>query len=187
MEILNSYKILDLIPYFNNDGITTFSKRKEGNFDNPDGVFGAKYPAEEIEKYLTKGILEYNGIPFKVNIEGNDNLICSGQKIEFNNIIGEKLYILGSSEHGSYKEKFIIEYTDGTIDENEWSYSDWCQNPIFGEEVVLNTVYRYNGMGIKENLNPKIYLNTFKLKNKSIKYIYLPKKPTMHIFSISIK
>ncbi|WGS65089.1 hypothetical protein [Marinitoga aeolica] len=187
METLDDYKIVNLNQYFNNDGITTFSKRKEGNFDNPDGVFGAKYPAEEIQKYLKNNILMYDNIPFKIKLEGNDNLVCSGQKIEFNNIEGKKLYILGSSEHGNYSEKFFIEYSDGNIEEKILNFSDWCQNPIYNEDIAIDTIYRYNGIGIKENLNPKIYLNSFNLNGKKIKNIYLPKKPTMHIFAITIR
>ncbi|KAF2956708.1 hypothetical protein [Marinitoga sp. 38H-ov] len=184
---IDNYYILDLDNVFNNDGITSFSQRKEGNFDNPDGVFGAKYPSEEIEKLLSNNILEFRNIPFKIKIKSNDNLVCAGQKLELNNLKGEKLYILGSSEHGSYQEKLLIEYADGDIQEELLSFSDWCQQPIFKETIVIDTIYRYNGIGVKENLNPKIYLNTFDLKNKKIKNIYLPKKPTMHIFAITIK
>ena len=189
LEVINleDFKIINLNNIFNNDGITTFSKKREGNFDNPDGVFGAKYPAEEITKNLSENTLYYNNIPFKLKIKNNDNLVCAGQKLEFNNLEGNILYILGSSEHGSYQGKLLIEYIDGEIQEEFLSFSDWCQNPIFGEEIVIDTLYRYNGIGIKENLNPKIYLNTFTLKNKTIKDIFLPKKPTMHIFAITIK
>ncbi|KLO24676.1 MULTISPECIES: hypothetical protein [unclassified Marinitoga] len=183
----DNYYIANLDNIFNNNGIVEFSERKEGNFDNPDGVFGAKYPAEEIEKYLSNNILKYNNILFKIKIQGLDNLIAVGQKLELKNIIGNTLYILGSSDHGNYQAKLIIEYTDGTLQEEILSFSDWCQQPIFNENIVIDTKYRYNGIGIKENLNPKIYLNKFLLKNKKIKYIYLPKKPTMHIFAITIK
>ncbi|GAB6188611.1 hypothetical protein JCM30566_03500 [Marinitoga arctica] len=184
---IDEHILVDLSNAFNNDGITYFSERKEGNFDNPDGVFGAKYPAEKIEKYLSNSILRYNNIPFRILIDGLDNIVTSGQKLEFDNIIGKKLYILGSSEHGNYQGKIIIEYENGDLQEELLSFSDWCQNPVFGEEIVIDTIYRYSGIGIKENLNPKIYINEFKLKNKKIKNIYLPKKPTMHIFAITIK
>jgi len=184
---IDNYSIIDLDNVFNNDGITSFSNRREGNFDNPDGVFDAKYPSEEIIKELSNNFIKYNDIPFKIKIEGNDNLVCAGQKLEINNTKGQKLFILGSSEHGNYQEKILIEYIDGEIQEELLSFSDWCQSPIYGENIVIDTIYRYNGLGIKENLNPKIYLNTFDLKNKELKNIFLPKKPTMHIFAITIK
>jgi hypothetical protein len=184
---IDNYSILDLDNVFNNDGITSFSNRREGNFDNPDGVFGAKYPSEEIIKELSNNFIKYNDIPFKIKIDGNDNLVCAGQRLEINNTKGQKLFILGSSEHGNYQEKILIEYIDGEIQEELLSFSDWCQSPIYGENIVIDTIYRYNGLGIKENLNPKIYLNTFDLKNKELKNIFLPKKPTMHIFAITIK
>ncbi|AEX86436.1 hypothetical protein Marpi_2061 [Marinitoga piezophila KA3] len=180
-------KILELNKIFNNNGIVKFSERKEGNFDNPDGIFGAKYPAEEIGKVLKNGYLEYEDILFKINIDGKDNIICSGQELKFENLKGNKIYILGSSEHGSYIGKIVIEYNDGTTQIEELKFSDWCQQPVFNEKIVVDTIYRYNSLGIKENINPKIFLNIFTLKNKEIKSIYLPKIPTMHIFAITIK
>lgn len=190
-EKINGSSVLNLYELFNNDGIVNFANRKSGNFDNPDGVLGAKYPAEEIQKLLENDIyyFENEDVYFKFKIDGEDNVICTSQEIYLKNdfFTSSSLYVVGSCDHGNYEGDLTIVYNDETSEQKNLSFSDWCQEPAFGETVLMNFDYRYNNLGIKENINPKLFLIKIPLKETPIKSIILPNIPTMHIFAISLK
>ncbi|POZ90733.1 hypothetical protein AD60_05815 [Petrotoga sp. SL27] len=183
--------LLNIEELFNNDGIVSFSNRKSGNFDNFDGIIGAKYPAEELTKHLVNNLLFYEkeDVYFKIKIDRNDNLILTSQVINLKNI--EKkfdyMYIVGASDHGNYTGKILILYQDGSSQEVNIAFSDWCQSPIYGETIFLEFGYRYDSLGITENINPKMYLLKIPLKSVPLQSIFLPQIPTMHIFAISLK
>ena len=191
IQKINESYVLNLDELFNNDGIVNFSSRKSGNFDNFEGVIGAKYPAEEIQKLLEKDIyyFENEDVYFKFKIEGKDNLICTSQELYLKGFgqIANYLYIIGSSDHGNYESTLTIVYEDGLVEEQQITFSDWCQQPFYGEEVLMELGYRYDSLGNKENINPKLYLLKIPLRNMPINSIYLPQIPTMHIFAISAK
>lgn len=190
-EKINESYMLNLDELFNNDGIVNFSNRKSGNFDNPDGVLGAKYPAEEIQKLLENDIYHFENedVYFKFKIDGEDNVICTSQEIHLKNdfFTSSFLYVVGSCNHGNYEGELTIVYNDETSEQKNLSFSDWCQEPAFGETVLMKFDYRYNNLGIKENINPKLFLIKIPLKETPIKSIILPNIPTMHIFAISLK
>ncbi len=85
---INNSFLLDIEELFNNDGIVSFSERKSGNFDNYDGIIGAKYPVEELIKHLTNNMFFYEkeNVYFKFKIDGNDNLILTSQVINLKDI-----------------------------------------------------------------------------------------------------
>ncbi|MBL5980836.1 hypothetical protein NAAC61_01280 [Petrotoga sp. 8T1HF07.NaAc.6.1] len=186
----NSF-LLTIEELFNNDGIVSFSDRKSGNFDNYDGIIGAKYPSEELIKYLTNNVFFYEkeDVYFKFKIDGKDNLILTSQVINLKDIekISDYMYIVGASDHGNYTGKVMILYQDGSTQEVNIAFSDWCQTPIYGETVLLEFGYRYDSLGITENINPKMYLLKIPLKSTPVQSIFLPQIPTMHIFAISLK
>ncbi len=97
------------------------------------------------------------------------------------------LYIVGSCDHGNYEGYLTIVYSDETIEENRIAFSDWCQDPAYGETILMEFDYRYDNLGIKENITTRLYLNKIVLKEKPIKSIFLPQIPTMHIFAITLK
>jgi len=186
----NSF-LFDIEELFNNDGIVSFSDRKSGNFDNYDGIIGAKYPAEELIKHLTNNVFFYEkeDVYFKFQIDGKDNLILTSQVINLKNIekTFDYMYIVGASDHGNYTGKVMILYQDGSSQEVDIAFSDWCQSPIYGETILLEFGYRYDSLGITENINPKMYLLKIPLKSVPVQSIFLPQIPTMHIFAISFK
>jgi len=191
IENVNGSYLLNLEELFNNDGIVNYTNRKSGNFDNFDGVIGAKYPAEEFLKQLDNNVFyfEKEDAYFKFKTEGTDNLICTSQEIylENFNVCPSYLYVVGSCDHGNYEGYLTIVYSDETIEENRIAYSDWCQEPAYGETILMEFGYRYDNLGIKENITTRLYLNKIPLKGKTIKSIYLPQIPTMHIFAITLK
>lgn len=177
---------VDLSEVFNNDGIVDFKNRREGNFDNPEGVFGAKYSQEEIEKKNAEGYILSGTVPFFIQTTTKDNVVCTGQELLFEKPVYAKyMYIAGSCDHGSYESKLTVQYEDKNSSEFNLKFSDWCQEPIYGESTLLNGIYRYTSLGIKENINPKIFIQKIELSSKGTERIYLPKSPTMHIFAIT--
>ena len=104
---------------FNNDGIVDYANRKSGNFDNFDGVIGAKYPVEELQKKLDNNVFyfEKEDVYFKFKTEGVDNLICTSQEIYLKNfdVSPSNLYIVGSCDHGNYEGYLTIVYSDETM------------------------------------------------------------------------
>ncbi|HPX15943.1 MAG TPA: hypothetical protein PL068_05165 [Petrotogaceae bacterium] len=177
---------VDLSEVFNNDGIVDFKNRREGNFDNPEGVFGAKYSQEEIEKKKAEGYILSGTVPFFIQTTTKDNIVCTGQELLFDKPVYAKyMYIAGSCDHGSYESKLTIQYEDKSSSEVDLKFSDWCQEPIYGESTLLNGKYRYTSLGIKENINPKIFIQKIELSPKGTERIYLPKSPTMHIFALT--
>jgi hypothetical protein len=188
---INNSFLLDIEELFNNDGIVSFSERKSGNFDNYDGIIGAKYPVEELIKHLTNNMFFYEkeNVYFKFKIDGNDNLILTSQVINLKDIekTFDYMYIVGASDHGNYTGKILILYQDGSSQEVDIAFSDWCQPPIYGETVLLEFGYRYDSLGITENINPQMYMLKIPLKSVPVQSIFLPQIPTMHIFAISLK
>lgn len=191
IEKVNESYLFNLEELFNNDGIVDYANRKSGNFDNFDGVIGAKYPVEELQKKLDNNVFyfEKEDVYFKFKTEGVDNLICTSQEIYLKNfdVSPSNLYIVGSCDHGNYEGYLTIVYSDETIEENRIAFSDWCQDPAYGETILMEFDYRYDNLGIKENITTRLYLNKIVLKEKPIKSIFLPQIPTMHIFAITLK
>ncbi|MFN3284612.1 MAG: hypothetical protein ACK40Q_10315, partial [Pseudothermotoga sp.] len=71
------YLLLNLEQLFNNDGIGTRENR--ANFDNLGGVLGSYYPAELLEE----GVIRVGQIPFRIKLDGKDNVRTNFQKITF--------------------------------------------------------------------------------------------------------
>lgn len=191
IEKINKSYLLNLEELFNNDGIVDFANRKSGNFDNFEGVIGAKYPAEEIQKLLNNNLFyfEKEDVYFKFKIEEKDNLICTSQELYLKNFNASPsyLYVVGSCDHGNYEGHLTIVYSDETVEQNRIAFSDWCQEPVYGETIIMEFGYRYDNLGIKENITTRLYLNKIPLKGKPIKSIYFPQIPTMHILAITLK
>ncbi|HQO13399.1 MAG TPA: hypothetical protein PK741_09980, partial [Petrotogaceae bacterium] len=111
---------------------------------------------------------------------------CTGQELLFEKPVYAKyMYIAGSCDHGSFESKLTVQYEDKNSSEFNLKFSDWCQEPIYGESTLLNGIYRYTSLGIKENINPKIFIQKIELSPKGTERIYLPKSPTMHIFALT--
>ncbi|AKI98280.1 hypothetical protein [Kosmotoga pacifica] len=179
------YFLIDLSPFYNNNGIVNASHRREGNFDNIQGIVGASYPMEEVQKSISGERLRIDGIPFLFSDKGKDNLRTQKQHFEID-LKAQELWVLGSSDHGDYTGELIIQYKNGQQESFILGFSDWCGKPRYGEKA-LQFSYRYDSTGNRENLNCKFYLQHIKLKGGEIKAIILPDVITMHIFGITLK
>lgn len=187
-EDYNNSKLLDLKDVYNNNGIVSYDERKKGNFDNPEGIVGASFSYEEFKKKDKNLVFSFDDSYFKVMNYENDNFVLSSQTFLFKeDLKGNSLYIVGASDHGSYSSDFIIYYDDGLVQKESLRFSDWCQKTFFDESIFLSFDYRYGNTGIQENISNHLFLNKFDLRNESISKIIFSSKPTMHIFSITIR
>ncbi len=176
-------KPVDISRWFNNDGIASVENMKHGDFDGG----GCTYPAEEI--YVSGSVLNVQGVKFLLSgnkKKANNNIQCKGQTLRLPKVNADKLYFLGSSHGGNYKENFNVVYSDGTEELIKVGLSDWCVKPQFNEITAVKAKFRYSGKE-KQDLPCSIWLQEVVLRHpeKKISRLILPTKENMHIFAIT--
>jgi hypothetical protein len=177
---------LDLRALFDNDGLATADERKSSNFDNPQGIFGASYPAQELEKNLIDGRLEISGVKFEITTMGRDNMRLTGQAVTFVPEVFSRICILGSANHGDYTGQAMLVYEDGTTQNIAVSFSDWCGGPSMGEDIAFTFSSRYDNTGNIERIKCTLYYRCAETLDKPLKTIVFPQIPNVHIFAITL-
>lgn len=124
--------------------------------------------------------------------ESNDNLLCTGQKINiFHNIRGKYLAILGASELISQKGVIKLINASNRIFEYEIGLSKWnnVMIPFFKENILYTGnlgIYIDNEPIIRKDQG-NIYEYFIDINNVgNIKQIIFPVNPNIHIFGISV-
>ena len=182
-EVHSGYIVLKLNAFMDNNGIGM--PVNPGNYDNLGGKAGAYYPEEKIRGLLTGGFLYPDGIPFRILLEENDNLIAGGQRLMINET-GTTLYVFGSCDHGSFNGDLEIGYSDGEREYTSLSFPDWCSEIRDEDSIALQVPYRYDSSDLEEWIAPKIAICKIPLKGKKIESITIPEIPTMHLFGITL-
>lgn len=119
-----------------------------------------------------------------------DNISCKGQTINIDSELNfSSISILGCSEYGSYNEKIIIEYFDSEPYSFLADFSDFYQQPIYGESIFWSGIAldRKNGKTVVHNFNARIFSKRYNIPKGSIKSIKLPQKKNIHIFAITLE
>ncbi|HON28697.1 MAG: hypothetical protein KBI09_08620 [Mesotoga sp.] len=178
---------LDLRALFDNDGLATADERKSSNFDNPQGIFGASYPAQELEKSLIDGRLEISGVEFAITTKGRDNMRLTGQAVTFVPEVFSRICILGSANHGDYTGQAMLVYEDGTTQNISVSFSDWCGGPSMGEDIAFTFPSRYDNTGNIERIKCMLYYRCIETLDRPLKTIVFPQIPNVHIFAITLR
>ena len=178
---------LDLRALFDNDGLATADERKSSNFDNPQGIFGASYPAQELEKSLIDGRLEISGVEFAITTKGRDNMRLTGQAVTFVPEVFSRICILGSANHGDYTGQAMLVYKDGTTQNISVSFSDWCGGPSMGEDIAFTFPSRYDNTGNIERIKCMLYYRCIETLDRPLKTIVFPQIPNVHIFAITLR
>lgn len=196
------YKLLQLDDIYNNDGFASIHNRTKGNFDNMQGVLGAAYPLEELEKslsinelmksgdennYSSISLLFNNNAPFIIEIGDMNNFRLQNQTISFDPFIASEVYILGSSNHGNYSSEIKIIYEDDTYQEKILGFSDWCSGPSFGEITAKEFPFRYESNGNKQNIICYLYIQKINIPEGKVKGLIFSESINTHVFSISLK
>ena len=183
---MNGFVHLDLLKYFDNNGIATSDERKTANFDNPQGQFGASYISSELEKAIDSGFLAVEDTEFMVNVDGNDNFRLTGQALTFSAEMFDKICILGAANHGDYTGEALLIYEDDYQQVIPLSFSDWCGGPSTGEKIAFEFSGRYDNTGNTERIKCMLYYRCINLLEKPLKGIVLPQMPNVHVFAISL-
>ncbi|ADA66706.1 MAG: hypothetical protein XD64_0536 [Thermotoga sp. 47_83] len=171
LEVISNYAILNLEEIFNNDGFGT--PVSPGNFDNPAGIVGAYFPANEIEE----GLIFVESTPFLLKVSGLDNVRCFGQRISLEEAIHVKnLHLLMAANHGDYEIEIFVDDKMFKV-----TATDWC---ILPKELMFD--YRYIASGEKQNIKCGLDLISIPV-DTPIKEITLPNAPNVHVFAITLE
>ncbi|MDH5406782.1 MAG: hypothetical protein OEX80_09605, partial [Candidatus Aminicenantes bacterium] len=171
---------ISLEGYFNRDGISRADNPTDGSFDAR-----SAYPAEELPE---SGELAVNNIPFLFpsKINGKNNCVIPDyQQITITPAQYGALYVLGSSVYGSSTLEVTFNYEEG-LEKEPLFFSDWCQEPEFGEKSALKIPYRYSAQG-KISPSPSIWLQVLEINPDSVlKSITFSASENMRIFALSL-
>lgn len=120
----------------------------------------------------------------------NDNISCQEQSIYVPEGQYSAIFLLGTSEWGSYSENMTVHYKDGETEKVILEFSDNYKDPIYGEKVA------WIGTGVaKRNNNSqpltypvRLYIQSCTLKYRgAVESITLPYCPNIHIFALSLE
>ena len=180
-------KPIELKDYYNNDGISDDAEWKDGDFDGK----GICYPVEQLPVGKGNNPKECSFYDLKFKFPGadkgkNNNIFLNGQIISLSNPENcVFLFVLGASAGGNFQEEMTIKYADGTEEKTLLDLSDWCGEAAYGEKPAVITNHRHCRGG---DCLPQgnIWLQKIQLnKDKKLNAVILPKKPEMHIFSMT--
>ena len=188
------FVMIDLTQFFNNQGVVSIHSNIPANFDNPSGSVGTAYPLESLKKQIKNDLFVAKvgkmQIPFymgKLLSNAKDNMTLQGQRIGIEKANYKELFLLGSSDHGSYVKMAKLYYSDGSYEEIAIGFADWFLEPLPNEWTAFTAPYGLNSQMQRINGNPKLYVQQIKLDNsKKLIGIEFPDQITMHIFAISL-
>ncbi|CAF1293888.1 unnamed protein product [Didymodactylos carnosus] len=166
------------------------STRTLGNYDGQ----RTSYSAETLQNYnITPGsYFIHSGFQFtwpNVPAGQPNNVETMGQSIACNGISASALGIIGSAEQGASFGPLVIQYTDGTNQSNNLSFTDWTNsNPPAGTQDIVSSGVRYEcpgGTCTNSTVVVCLFLVTFTLdSSRSLQAITLPNNTHLHIFAL---
>ncbi|WP_028595944.1 hypothetical protein [Paenibacillus assamensis] len=180
---MDYYKI-NLNSYYNNNAFTYEESSSKGDLTS----FGSSYPAEYLPN---EHEITVNGIPFIFPTKENkfNNIELENQSIIVPDDSYSTIYILGSSENGSYKEYMELRQNNDLKSRNIFALTDWISNyPMFMEQVAFECGYVHTKDSSIHSLKPKIWIQTLHLDPATeFNTIRLPDNPCIHIFSLTLQ
>ncbi len=190
MDSHDAYLILDLAPYFNNDGISYDVDRTDGNFDGD----GATYPAEDLPP--SNSPVECEGIVFRFPSKEdgqNNNIVLEGQRIAVPQDVFDGLYFLGVSLGGYLEDVIRFVFADGSKEEAFLGLSGWnkSHNLKYGERVgMLCSGYHFPSKHIytdRVGVDYGIWMQHIPIcVTRPLVAVELPDNPGMHIFAMTL-
>lgn len=182
------YVLVDLIDWFNNDGISWDEWPGDQNLDGggwgfpaeelPDGDFEVAWDAETLIPFFAL---------YKEDGWGN-NVEAEGQTIELPQGNYTGAWILAVHHHGaSTGAPIAFNYTDGSATEAEIYAGDWCGSPVADEVMVLRPTHRHDAGGDTGPSCGVWLLPKFELDPaKRLESVTLPDEPRFHVFGITL-
>jgi len=186
------FKVLDLSPYFNNDGISWDTDRSDGDFGYEHGM---TFPAEELPE--SNSIVTLCGVDFLFPDKSDgakNNMVLEGQTVPVPVGRYSEVYILGASDWGSFEEKVVLLYSDGGREEVTLGLTECFAHGRlrFGEkEAIVCTGYHFPDADVhspRGNTSCGIWLQTLKVDpERELEAIQFGDNPSMHIFAITLR
>ena len=186
------FEVLDLSPYFNNDGISWDTDRSDGDFDG----HGMTFPAEELPE--SNCIVTLCGVDILFPDKGDgvkNNMVLEGQTVPVPVGRYSEIYILGASDWGSFEEEVALRYSDGRYERVLLGLTN-CNIPLgrlrFGEkEAIRCTGCHFPDADLhspRGNTSCGIWLQTLKADpERELEAIQFGDNPSMHIFAITLR
>lgn len=137
--------------------------------------------------------LTYKYIRFPVKIfdmkSRYDSLICQGQVIDVPEDRYEDILFVATAQFG-YKETYLsVIYSDGEVENVEFTLSDWCER-VIRDEYVIHYAYGCRWLGWGANVikcDSFLFLKRIAVRSdKSITQIKLPVNQDIIIYSIAL-
>jgi len=185
--------MLDVAPYFNNDGLSWKANPTDGNFD----LSGYRNGANFIADLLPKGDapVEVPGRPGLVfrfpnkDDRRSNNVLCDGQRILLPQPreAFEAAWFLGACHGGSKAALLRIEYEDAD-GQGELRLTDWLAKPPgAGEADVLRLPARHTFDGKEEPKECGMVAWRVPLDpRRKLVAIHLPRERGMHGFAVTL-
>ncbi|MDP6775732.1 MAG: hypothetical protein QGI83_03090 [Candidatus Latescibacteria bacterium] len=189
MPICSSFRVLDLGPYYNNDGISTDENRADGDFTGA----GVTYPAEDLPPSYAR--VEYGGVAFRFpsKLDGLDNNVSlEAQAVPVYPGLYSALHVLGSGED-SLEDIVHFVGEDGNTHEPTLALSAWHRGNslLYGElQAIVCTGYHHSSGHIATShlgVCYGIWMQSVRIRTSTrLVSIRLPDNPGMHIFAMTL-
>ncbi|MBE3576406.1 MAG: hypothetical protein IMX00_01715 [Limnochordales bacterium] len=176
--------LVDLEPYFNNDGVATEEDPVDGNLDG----IGWSLMAEEMPP--AGSIIQVKDVFFRIPETRapfvKNNMVFYNQKVEVPAGKYYDAYFLSTATGGAKRARLTFVYADGERVEAELRVSDWAGQPQPTEVVAVRMSGRYNVLG-KQDLPVSLYATAISLNpNKELVRIEFPEQVNIHLFALSL-
>ena len=183
--------MLDLAPYFNNDGISSDANRTDGDFTGHANT----YPEEDLPE--SNSVLECEGVVFRFPDKGNglnNNVSLEGQRIGVPENRYDSLFFLGASSGYSVEDTIRFGYADGRYEDAFLGLSSWrlCHSLKYGERVAVKcSGYHYPSRHVytgRIDVDYGIWMQYIPIGNHSnLTHIEFPDNPDLHIFAMTLR
>ncbi|WP_340294534.1 PKD domain-containing protein [Aquipuribacter hungaricus] len=178
--------VADLSELWNNDGISTAANPADGNFDGGGWSLAAELLPEAVREQ--GGPVEIDGIEYVFGSPADgeaNNVEADGQVIQLPTGDHDMLSVLATAHNGDVDTTGTLTYTDGTTEQVPLRFTDWAQNPKFGEQIAVDMPYRHYSGG---QTSPRVMLFTQPVllqAGKDAATLTLPDDDRLHVFAVS--
>lgn len=194
MDPRDAYLILDLTPYFNNDGISSDADRTDGDFTGSGHPYNYTYPEEDLP--ASRSLLECDGVVFRFpdKRDGlNNNISLEGQRIPVPKDLYDSLYLLGASDGISLEDVIRFIFVDGDQEEAFLGLSRWsaCHSLQYGERVAVQcSGYHSPAQHVytdRVEVDYGIWMQRASIcRAGPLMAVELPDNPGMHVFAMTL-
>ncbi len=184
-------QVLDLTPYFNNDGISYESDRTDGDFTG----MGNTYAAENLPP--STSIVTFYGVSFRFPDKRDglkNNVALEGQRIEVPQSMYKCLYLLGASDGNSLEDSIRFVFANGSQEKAFLGLSSWrlYHKLKYGERPAIKcTGYNFPSQHVYTNriaVDYGIWMQEVAITaSKVLTSIEFPDNPGMHVFALTLR